>query len=62
MGLKIPSLTVPGTFWTLRHRLDMFHKILEIATYDRTAYTVLRRTTTFRSMTDRIYDGGPIIL
>ena len=24
-------------------------------------YTVMRRITTFRSTTDRIYDGGPII-
>jgi hypothetical protein len=25
-------------------------------------YTGMRRVTTFRSTTDRIYDGGPIIL
>ena len=28
----------------------------------KTSNTVMRRITTFRSTTDRIYDGGPIIL
>ena len=27
-----------------------------------TSYTGMRRITTFQSKTDRIYDGGPIIL
>ena len=62
MGLKIPSLTVPGTFWARKRRLAVFHKILATATFDRTAYTGMHCVTTFWATMGRMYDGGPIIL
>jgi len=36
--------------------------IVSIAASSTGAYTVMHSITTFRSTTDRIYDGGPIIL
>jgi len=49
---------------TSRTKLDVFRRFIEILLYSRLCRgcTVMRRITTFRLATDRIYDGGPIRL
>ena len=45
-----------------RSRRSLKHGSQPRATYINYVYRAMRRLTTFRSTTDRIYDGGPIRL